>query len=120
MADNKLYKGACHCGTVRYEVEADLSTPVIACNCSICQKSGTLLTFVPANRFRLLSGQDHLTDYQFGKKVIHHLFCDTCGVRSFARGSAPNGHEMIAVNVRCLDDVDPEALKVKQYDGKSL
>ena len=80
------YKGGCHCGKVAYEVTADLSKPVISCNCSICGRKGTLLSFVPSDDFKLLSGEDSLTSYRFNRKVIDHLFCSTCGVTSFARG----------------------------------
>jgi hypothetical protein len=104
---------------VRYRVKAQLDG-AIACNCSICSKTGTMLTLAPATEFELLRGQDALTDYQFGKKRIHHLFCKHCGIRSFSRGSKPGGGEMVAVNVRCLDGVDPAALQVKHYDGRSL
>ncbi len=86
----------------------------------ICQKRGYLLTFVPPAQFNLLSGGQDQSDYQFNKKVVHHLFCSTCGVGSFGRGSGPDGVEMIAVNVRCLDDVDIETLTLTPYDGKSL
>ncbi|WP_437673518.1 GFA family protein [Sorangium sp. So ce131] len=120
MAELKTYTGGCHCGKVRYEVKADLSAPVGACNCSICSKTGSLLAFAPADQFTLLSGGDVLTDYQFNKKVIHHNFCSVCGIRSFARGTGPDGREMCAINVRCLDDVDVGALKITQFDGKSL
>jgi len=119
MGEAKTYQGGCHCGAVRYETTADL-TQVISCNCSICQKRGLLLTFVGADAFRLLSGEDATSDYQFGHKVVHHLFCRTCGVESFARGSQPDGTAMVAVNVRCLDDVDLDAIKPAPFDGKSL
>lgn len=119
MPEPKTYSGGCHCGSVRYEVDADLSR-VMACNCSICRKRGAMLTFVPADKFRLGSGADALTDYQFNKKIVHHLFCKTCGVGSFARGLGPNGAEMIAINVRCLDDVELEGLTVVPFDGASL
>lgn len=115
----KTYTGGCHCGKVRYDVKIDLAE-AIACNCSICQKTGTLLAFAPISQFTLLSGDDALTDYQFNKKVIHHLFCNTCGVRSFARGMGPDGTEMAAVNVRCLDDVDLAEVKSMPFDGRSL
>ena len=119
MTETKTYTGGCHCGKVRFEVRADLSR-VISCNCSICSKTGLLLTFVPAEQFALLSGEDDLSDYQFNKKHIHHLFCSGCGVRSFARGATPDGHQMCAINVRCLDDVDLGALTLTPVDGKSL
>lgn len=119
MAEAKTYSGSCHCGRVRYEVTTDLAR-VMECNCSHCSRKGFLLSFVPSEQFRLLSGEDALTDYQFNKKVIHHLFCATCGVQSFGRGPGPGGVEMVAVNVRCLDGVDRSTLSVTQFDGKSL
>lgn len=120
MTESKHYSGGCHCGQVRFEVDADLTVPMTECNCSICGKSGTRLTFLPASQFKLLQGEDSLTDYQFAKKHIHHLFCKVCGIRSFARGAAPDGGDMFAVNVRCLDDADLAAMQVNHFDGKSL
>ena len=119
MAEAKTYTGGCHCGHVRYDLTADL-TQVLNCNCSICTKRGALWTFVPAEKFALRAGEDVLADSQFGKKAIHHLFCPQCGVGSFSRGKGPDGKEVIAVNVRCLDDVDLAALKTTPFDGKSL
>lgn len=114
----KTHQGGCHCGAVRYRVEIDLSKPVTQCNCSICSRTGTLLSFVPASGFTLEKGEDSLTDYQFNRKVIHHLFCKRCGVRSFARGEGPKG-PAVAINTRCLDDVDLATLNVQHFDGKS-
>ncbi len=119
MSEAMSYDGGCHCGRVRFTTVANLSS-VIACNCSICTKRGLLLTFVPASRFTLHSGEDGLVDYQFGAHRIHHLFCATCGVESFARGTAPDGSEMRAVNVRCLDGVDVAALTPTPFNGKDL
>lgn len=119
MANTHTYTGGCHCGKVRYEVELKLDR-VMACNCSICSKKATLLSFVPSEQFKLLSGEDALSDYQFNKKNIHHLFCKTCGVQSFAKGTGPDGKPMRAINVRCLDGVDPSTLNVGHFDGKSL
>lgn len=118
MSQLKLHSGGCQCGKVRYEVKMDLSAPVISCNCSMCGRSGTLLSFVPAEQFTLLSGEENLTDYQFGKKHIHHLFCNICGVKPFARGAGPQG-PVVAVNTRCLDGVTIEELKVTSHDGKN-
>jgi hypothetical protein len=115
----KSYEGGCHCGAVRYRVTLDLQG-VVACNCSICSKTGTMLAFAPRDRFQLLSSEGALTDYQWGKKRIHHFFCNRCGIRSFAHGTAPDGREMAAVNVRCLDGVDLAPIPVKTFDGKSL
>jgi hypothetical protein len=91
----------------------------LSCNCSRCGKLGWLLSFVPAADFRLISGDGGTSDDQFNKHVIHHLFCSTCGIQSFAKGRWPDGSEMVAINARCLDGVDPAALKVKTIAGHS-
>jgi hypothetical protein len=114
----KTYQGSCHCGDVRYDVQLELGE-VVECNCSICSKAGTLLAFTGEGQFTLRSGEDRLTDYQFASKNIHHLFCTRCGVKSFARGRGPNG-PMVAINVRCLEGVDLDALERKAFDGRSL
>jgi hypothetical protein len=119
MAELKKYRGSCHCGKVTYEVDIDLGDRIVTCNCSMCGRAGTVLAFVPTEQFKLLSGEDSLTDYQFNKNVIHHLFCSTCGIKSFARGIGPGGKEMRAVNVRCLEGVELDALKITQVDGRS-
>jgi hypothetical protein len=111
--------GGCHCGLVRYEVKLDLDKPVITCNCSICQKAGAILSFVPAAAFTLQKGEDALTEYRFNTHQIQHLFCKTCGIESFARGARPDGTKMVAINVRCLDEVDLGTLTVQQVDGRS-
>lgn len=118
MAELETYSGGCHCGKVRYQVKLDLASPVLSCNCSLCGKIGSLLTFVPPDQFMLLSGEDHLTDYLFNKHIIHHLFCQSCGVKSFARGVGPKG-PMVAINARCLDGIGPDQLNIVNYDGKS-
>ena len=112
------HKGGCHCGAVRYTVECDPTVEALACNCSMCGRAGSYLQFVPADKFTLDKGEDNLTDYQFNQKKIHHLFCKTCGIKSFARGTGPKG-PTVAVNVRCLDDINTFDLKTMQFDGKS-
>jgi len=114
------HKGGCHCGAVRYQVEIDAEAQALSCNCSMCGRAGTLLQFVPETAFKLEQGEANLVDYQFNKHVIHHLFCKTCGIKPFARGSGPNG-PTVAINMRSLDDVDTFgiAAKAKQFDGKS-
>lgn len=118
MTQANKHAGGCHCGKVRYEVELDLSQPLISCNCSICGKTGTVLAFVPTGQFTLHAGADDLTDYQFNTRKIHHVFCRHCGIRSFARGTGPDGAEMVAINVRCLDGVDLNELTIHPYNGK--
>lgn len=113
------YSGGCQCGKVRYEVLLELGT-VLACNCSRCGRLGSLLAFTPAADFKLVSGDGETTEYQFHKHVIHHLFCSTCGIESFARGKRPDGTDVVAINVRCLDGVEVGSLPVKRVDGRSF
>ena len=119
MSQPSTYQGSCHCGAVRYAVETDLSQ-VISCNCSMCSRAGTLLSFVPSDKFKLEQGSDAVSDYQFNKHLIHHLFCKTCGIKSFSRGKNRSGADMVAINVRCLEGVDPAKLEVRHFDGRSL
>ena len=115
----QAYSGGCQCGKVRYEATLELGE-VIACNCSRCGRLGSLLAFMPKDNFKLLTGEGATTEYQFNKHNIHHLFCATCGIQSYAHGKSPGGAEMVAVNVRCLDGVDVDSLMVKKIDGKKF
>ena len=121
MSEMKNYTGGCHCGAVRYEVTADLGRTIV-CNCSLCAMRGLVLGFTPADKFTLLSGEDALTDYRFNKKTIAHVFCNTCGVESFSRGTGRDGAPTITINLRCLDGLDLDALDPQPatFDGKNL
>ncbi|MBK9518351.1 MAG: GFA family protein [Anaeromyxobacter sp.] len=114
------YQGGCHCGAVSFQVTMAPPAKAYACNCSICGKAGWLLAFVGGDAFKLVAGEEALTDYQFGKRAIHHTFCRTCGVRPFSRGLDPSGKLSVAVNLRCLKGLDPAALPVESFDGASL
>ena len=119
MSESKTYTGSCHCGAVKFEATTSLDK-TISCNCSMCLRKGALLTFVAPKQFKLLSGEAAQTDYQFNRKNIHHLFCSTCGVSSFGHGTGHQGQPMYAINVRCLDGVDIDQLKVTPVDGRSF
>lgn len=111
------HTGGCHCGKVKFEVEMKLEN-AISCNCSICLKRGSLLDFVPESQFNLISGENDLQEYLFNKKVIQHLFCKTCGILSFGKGTAPDGTKIAAINVRCIDGIDLSKIKIQEYDGR--
>ena len=66
-----------------------------------------------------MRGEGATTEYLFNRHAIHHLFCTTCGVQSFSFASGPDGTEMVAINVNCLDGVDPRSLPFKTHDGAS-
>ena len=113
------YQGSCHCGKVAYEVEGELKD-AMACNCSLCQRKGSLLWFVPRSQFRLLTPESAAATYTFNKHVIQHRFCPACGIHPFAYGVDRAGNAMAAINVRCLEGVDLDALSVKNFDGRAL
>jgi hypothetical protein len=112
------YTGGCHCGAVRFTAETEIEQSM-SCNCSICRKRGTLLAFLPAGNFTLTQGEDRLTQYNFNQRRIDHMFCSTCGILPFARGAKPDGSSMIALNLRCVDGLEFEKLKVVEFDGAS-
>jgi hypothetical protein len=108
------HRGACHCGAVRFEVDAPARIAALDCNCSICRMTGFLHLIVPAPQFRLLAGADVLTEYTFNTGAAKHRFCRICGVKSFyVPRSHPDG---IDVNVRCLDRTTIEAIEIMQFD----
>jgi hypothetical protein len=113
----KTYKGGCHCGAVRFEVEAPEPIPATECNCSICSRTGFLHLIVPRARFRLLSGQESLGNYTFNTRVAQHLFCKICGIKSFyVPRSNPDGY---SVNVRCLEGYPDLPMTISQFDGRN-
>ena len=109
-----IYHGGCHCGAVRFEVEAPAAVEVEDCNCSISRMTGFLHLIVPQRNFRLLAGADKLVTYQFNTGVAEHTFCSVCGIKPFyVPRSNPDG---IDVNLRCLD-TRPAEVKVVAFDG---
>jgi len=117
--ENQTYTGSCHCGAVKFTVDTTLEK-VLTCDCSMCNRAGTILTFVPESQFTLQCGEESLSHYQFNKKRIDHLFCKICGIKPFGRGKDAEGNSTIAINVRCLDGVDVQALTPQHYNGKDL
>jgi len=109
------HAGGCHCGRVRFTVEAPAELEVAECNCSICGMFGYWHLIVPRDAFRLLSGEEHLTSYRFNTGTAEHLFCRHCGIKSFyVPRSHPDG---ISVNARCLDRATVASIEVTPFDG---
>ena len=112
------FRGSCHCRRIVFEVDGDLSG-VTSCNCSICSRKGVLMWFVPRERLRLLTPAADMATYTFNKHVIKHQFCPVCGIHPFGEAVDPKGNPMAAVNIRCLEHVDVDAVPVTLYDGRS-
>lgn len=112
-----VHSGGCHCGAVRFEVEAPAELEVDECNCSICSKSAYLHLIVPRSRFRLLQGEGNLASYTFDTHEAKHLFCKTCGIKSFyIPRSHPDGY---SVNARCLDNGTVIGMNITLFDGRN-
>ena len=112
------YKGSCHCGKVAFEVSGDIGT-VMSCNCSICQRKGALMWFVPREQLRLLTPDDNASTYLFNKHVIRHRFCPSCGMHPYGEGKDAKGNAMAAINVRCIEEIDLGPIPVTHFDGRS-
>ena len=112
----QTYEGACHCGRIRFRIQADLAPPAIGeCNCSICAKKGILHITVAPENFELLRGEGEMTTYRFNTGTAQHRFCKVCGIKSFyVPRSHPDGY---SVNARCLDRGTVKAMKIRKFDG---
>lgn len=113
------HHGSCHCGKIAYQVDGEIDK-VLDCNCSMCRRRGGLLWFAPRDNFRLTSAEGDYATYRFHKQDIAHHHCPDCGIAPFSEGAMPDGSPIVAINVRCLEDVDLDAIPVEKVDGKSL
>lgn len=110
-------KGGCHCGAVRFEADVPCAVRLLACNCSMCAKTGFLHMIVPHGDFRLRSGGEKLSSYRFGSGAAEHLFCSICGIRSFYQ---PRSHpDSWSVDFRCLDEGHDIIAETEAFDGRN-
>jgi hypothetical protein len=112
------YRGSCHCGNVAFEVEGTVDS-ALACNCTMCERKGSLLWFVSRDKFNLLTPESNSREYTFNKHVIKHRFCVTCGIHPYAEGVDPKGNAMAAINLRCLENIDLQSIPTTHYNGRS-
>lgn len=119
----QTYSGSCHCGAVRFEADIDLAASTGRCNCSLCGKLRKWSIVIAPQDFRLLAGQDALSDYQFGRRQGHHRFCRHCGLHAFGDGHVETiGGDFCSVNLACLDGVEPAELlaaPLRHFDGRA-
>jgi hypothetical protein len=113
------YTASCHCGMIRFEVEGEIDQ-ALSCNCSICSRKGSLLWFVPRQAVTWRTPEETASTYTFNKHVIKHRFCPNCGIHAYGEGTDRSGNPMVAVNLRCVEDLDLASVKVTQFNGRAL
>lgn len=113
----KRYEGSCHCGAVRFEIETNFPE-LTTCDCSICRKKNALMVKVYESRFRLLSGAESLTEYQFHTRTARHFFCKVCGIYPFHRKRVTPDN--LGINVHCLEGADLMGVTVRRTSGASM
>ena len=113
----QTFQGACHCGAVRFQIETDFPE-LTMCDCSICKKKNALMVKVHESKFKLLSGEDALTEYQFHTKTASHYFCKICGIYPFHRKRVTPDN--LGINVHCLDGFKADGIHVRQAIGASM
>ena len=111
------YSGSCHCGSVTFQIDAAI-TELTTCDCSLCTKKNTLMATVHESNFELLSGKDHLSEYQWNTKVARHFFCARCGIYPFHRKRALPDH--YGINVHCLDGFEIGGIPVRRAEGRTM
>jgi len=119
MANRPLqkYDGSCHCGAVRFEINTDFPE-LTMCDCSICRRKNALMVKVHETDFKLLAGEDSLSEYQFHTHTARHFFCKTCGIYTFHRKRVTPDN--FGINVYCLSGFNPEAIPVRHTDGSKM
>lgn len=117
MRKLETWKGSCHCGAIRFQIETEFPELTV-CDCSICARKNALMVKVHESAFKLLSGEEFLTEYRFNTQTARHFFCKVCGIYPFHRKrTAPDSY---GINVFCLEGFDPTGLPVRQTHGRTL
>jgi hypothetical protein len=112
-----VWNGSCHCGAVRFRVEAEIAE-LTRCDCSLCRRKGALMAKVPESGLTIEAGQAALTLYRWNTGVAQHWFCRTCGIYPFhGKRAAPDSY---GVNVGCLEDFDVAAYPYRLADGLTM
>lgn len=76
------------------------------------------MTTVHERQFKLVSGEERLSLYQWNARIARHYFCSVCGIYPFHRKRSMPDH--YGVNVRCLDGFDPSSLSVREAEGITM
>jgi hypothetical protein len=112
-----MFKGACHCGAVRFRVDWAISE-LTTCDCSLCKIRHAVMAKIPEQALTVLEGEALLTLYQWNTRRAKHYFCSRCGIYVFHRKRAAPDH--FGVNALCLEDFDPASVPVRATEGLNM
>ena len=112
-----MLDGSCHCGAVRFQVEAEI-TELTTCDCSLCVKKNAVMAKVHESALTVTAGEDALSLYRWNTGITRHYFCSRCGIYTFHRKRAAPDH--FGVNVFCLDGFDCAAVPVRATEGVGM
>ena len=100
------YKGACHCGSVQFEVQlSDGLNTIRRCSCSYCRMRGAIAVSAPLDGMNIVKGAEFLTLYQFNTKTAKHYFCRVCGI--YTHHQRRSNPDQFGINVSCLEGISP-------------
>jgi hypothetical protein len=113
-----LIKGTCHCGKVKFEVEAYAPVPYNLCYCSICRKTagsgGYAINLGALTETLKVTGKSHITTFhairreagEEEKSEAERSFCKHCGTALWLY--SPTWPDLIHPNAGCIDTDLPE------------
>jgi len=113
----QTYRGSCHCGAVRFEIDTDFPE-LTTCDCSLCRRKNALMVKVHETGFRLIAGENALSEYRFHTMTARHFFCKTCGIYPFHRKRVTPDY--FGINVFCLEGFDPAGVPVRKTVGAAM
>ncbi|KAL9006244.1 MAG: hypothetical protein Q9188_001016 [Gyalolechia gomerana] len=80
-----------------------------------------MLVYPPREDFVYLRGEDSIKGYYFNDKRAEHKFCGNCGSSIWVDPHGNFGeHDMVIINVRMLQGIELDQLKIKAVDGKNM
>ena len=111
------HKGGCHCKEIQFEAIGEDSIQILNCNCSICSITGYKHYIISKDKFKLIKGNKNLSLYKFNTNLAKHMFCKTCGIKSFY---IPRSHpDSISININCIYSDTIKNIKIIEFDGKN-
>jgi hypothetical protein len=113
----ETYSGSCHCAAVQFEIVSDFEE-LTTCDCSICRLKNAVMVKVHESDFKLLTGEEQLTEYQFHTNTARHFFCKVCGIYTFHnKRMAPDSY---GINIFCMQDFDSTGIPVRATVGAAM